>query len=210
MMRLVLTVVAFASIAFASAAGVQAAAGTYESLVARVRAGDAGVDYRALRYAYAESPVYQPYGGDFDEPRDEMRAAFNAQDCAKVLPAAEKVLNAIFVDITAHLLSGRCFERAGNQAKADFHRTVAKGLMDSIIASGDGKTTMTAFIVVTINEEYDVLSALRWRLVTQSLAHDGGHVFDRMEVKSTTSEETATLFFEIDRPMMWLSKSLGR
>lgn len=185
------------------------AAESYEAMVARVKGGDVAVDYRALRDAYAESAVYAPYGGDFDEARNEMRKAFNAQDCAKVLPNAEKVLNAIFIDITAHLLSARCHELGNDRTKADFHRAVARGLMSSIIASGDGKTTTTAFVVVTISEEYDVLSALRWRLVSQSLIDDDGHAFDLMEVTSPTNE-TAKLYFQIDRPMKWLSKSLEK
>jgi len=210
MMRLILTVVAFAWIAGAQAGAPAGALGAYESLVARVKAGDGAVGYRALRDAYAESPLYRPYGGDSDEAKRAMHDAFNAQDCAKVLTAAAKVLDAAFIDIEAHLLSGRCFEIKGDDAKAKFHRTIAKGLMDSIVASGDGKSTKTAFVVVTIDEEYAVLSALRWRLVMQSLIDEDGHAFDRMEVKSVSSSETATLFFQIDRPMMWLSKSLAR
>ena len=186
-----------------------ASAGTYENLVARARAGDASLDYRALRDAYAETPAYQPYGGNTDAPKRAMHDAFNAQDCGKVLAAADKVLAEIFVDIEAHLLSARCFEVGGDQAKAGAHRAIAKGLMDSIVASGNGKTPKTAFIVVTIDEEYAVLSALRWRRVSQSLINDDGHAFDRMDVKSATSEETATLFFQIDRPMTWLSRQLG-
>jgi len=187
-----------------------ATAGTYENLVAQARAGDVAIDYRALRDAYAESPAYQPYGGNTDEPKRAMHDAFNAQDCAKVLASADKVLGEIFIDIEAHLLSARCFEIGGDQAKAGLHRAIARGLMDSIVASGDGKTTKSAFVVVTIDEEYAVLSALRWRLVNQALIDEDGHAFDRMEVKSATSDETATLFFQIDRPMRWLSRGLER
>jgi hypothetical protein len=195
-----------AALAFAAAPA--SAAENYEALLTRAKSGDPALDYRALRDAYAASAHYQPYGGDTDDARTTMIKAFNAQDCTTALPAADKVLDAIYIDITAHLVSGRCFEMAGDKAKADFHRAIAHGLMDSIVASGDGKTEKTAFLVVTINEEYDVLSALRWRLVGQALINDDGHAFDKMEVKSATSAETATLYFQIDRPMAWLSHSL--
>ena len=186
-----------------------AAADDYAAMVARVKGGDVTVDFRALREAYAASSGYAPYGGDFDDARDEMRKAFNAKDCAKALAAAQKVLDLLYVDITAHLLSGRCHEVGGDQAKADFHRKVARGLLDSIMASGDGKTPKTAFVVVRIDEEYDVLSALRLKLTTQSLDSADGHAFDRMEVVSPTGEK-AVVFFQIDRPMTWMSKSMGK
>lgn len=185
------------------------AADDYAAMVARVKGGDVAIDYRALRDAFAASPGYAPYGGDFDAPRDAMRKAFNAKDCAKAAASAEKVLDLLYIDIMAHLLSGRCHELAGDQAKADFHRKVARGLLDSIIASGDGKTPKTAFIVVRIDEEYDVLSALRLKLTTQSLDSADGHAFDRMEVTSASGQQSV-VFFEIDRPMTWLSKSMGK
>jgi hypothetical protein len=183
------------------------AAEGYEAMVARVKAGDVALDYRALRDAYAQSAHYQPEGGDYDEPRTAMLDAFNAQDCVKALAAADKVLNAVFIDITAHIVSGRCFELASDSAKAAFHRTVARGLMASILASGDGKTPKTAFVVVTISEEYDVLTALRLKPTLQALVQDDGHSYDKQDAKSATGE-TATLFFQIDRPMAWLSRSL--
>ena len=195
----------FALLALAAA---PAGAGeNYEALVARAKGGDATLDYRALRDAYAQSPHYQPYGGDFDDARKAMISAFNAHDCANALGAADKVEAAIFIDITAHLVSRHCFDQAGDKAKADLHRAIAHGLMDSIIASGDGKTTKTAFLVVTINEEYDALSAFQLQLGTQTLVQDDGHTFDRMDAK-TKSQQNVTLFFQIDRPMAWLSHSL--
>jgi len=182
---------------------------TYEALVARAKEGDAALDYRALREAYAQSAHYQPEGGDYDEPRTAMLDAFNAKECAKALIAADKVLNAIFIDIASHLVSGRCLEAAGDAAKAEFHRTIARGLMASILASGSGKTPKTAFVVVTIGEEYDVLTALRLKPALQSLVQADGHSYDKQDVKSATGE-AATVYFQIDRPMEWLSRSLRR
>ncbi|MCE9521298.1 MAG: DUF4919 domain-containing protein [Alphaproteobacteria bacterium] len=206
MMRIIVAVVSWC-LATACAG---AAPGAYDDLVARAKAGEGAVDFTALRDAYALSPIYEPYGESSDGAKQAMREAFNARDCTKVLNASDSVLAAVFIDIEAHLLRARCFELGGDGARALFHRGVAKGLMDSIVASGNGRSTKTAFVVVTVREEYDVLAALRWRMVSQALIDDDGHAFDRMEVQSTTSEATATLFFQIDRPMAWLSRRLDR
>ena len=185
-----------------------AQAETYDEMVARVRGGDAAVDYRALRDAYAASPQYSPYGGSDDEKK-AMRDGFLAGDCAKVLQAAEAVLTANFVDIQAHMLSATCHERGGDQVKGALHKAVAKGLLDSILASGDGKTTKTAFIVVSVDEEYVVLSTLGWHMTAQSLISDDGHAFDAMQATSRTGE-SATFYFQIDRLMAWMSHSMER
>lgn len=185
-----------------------AQAETYEEMVARVRAGDAAVDYRALRDAYAASPQYSPYGGS-DDARKAMRDGFVAGECAKVLQAAEIVLTANFVDVQAHMLSATCRERGGDQRSAALHKAVAKGLLDSIVASGDGKSTKTAFVVISVDEEYVVLSSLGWHMTQQSLINDDGHAFDAMQATSRTGEN-ATFYFQIDRLMAWLSHSMER
>jgi hypothetical protein len=93
-------------------------------------------------------------------------------------------------------------------AKAAFHRAVARGLYEAIVATGDGKTPKTAFAVVTINEEYDVLGIRDLTLDTQSLVYNEGHAYDAMKAKSATGEEVM-LYFQIDRPMQWMDKSLS-
>lgn len=202
--RLMLSLLVAAMIGAAAPA---VAADAYATMVARLKSGDPKVDYRALRDAYAASPAYQPYGGDYDEARNAMRRAFNIHDCTSVLSNAAKVLDAIYIDIASHLLSAACLDTSNAKAEADFHRGVARGLMNAILASGDGKTTKTAYVVVTISEEYDVLHTLELELGQQALASEGGHVYDRMETK-TESGEARTIFFQIDRPMAWMSKSL--
>lgn len=180
---------------------------SYEAMVARAKGGDVTIDFTALRDAYAASAHYQPEGGDYDQPRSAMIDAFNAKDCAKALAAADKVLDSIFIDISAHIVSGRCFEVGGDAPKAEFHRAIARGLVQSILASGDGKTPKTAYVVVAVSEEYDVLTALGLKLGVQSLVQDDGHSYDKMDATSV-SGAPVTLFFQIDRPMEWLSHSL--
>lgn len=183
------------------------AAESYAALVERVKKGDTKIDYRALRDAYAVSPGYQPYGGSFDDARTAMREAFAAKKCADVTANGEKVLNEIYVHILAHLLMARCYDDTNNKPKGEFHRTVARGLLDSIAASGDGKTPETAFIVVTIDEEYDLLARRGLNMKGQSLVHTGGHSFDRMDVEAEDGSKHS-LFFQIDGPMRWLASSL--
>jgi len=205
--RVIVVTLVFAASAFLVAAPLRAAE-SYEAMVARLKAGDAKIDYGVLRDTYAESANYQPYGGDFDDMRTAMIKAYNANDCKTTLANAAKVLEVIYIDVVSHLLSARCHETAGDAAKANFHRSVGRGIFDAILATGDGKSAKTAFAVVTINEEYDVLGLKGLSLKQQSLANDGGHVYDRMEVTSETGE-AMTLYFQIDRPMRFLSKSMG-
>jgi Domain of unknown function (DUF4919) len=197
----------FASVLMLSSAAF-AAAEPYDALVARAKAGDLAVDYRALRDAYAESAKYQPYGAGSDDLTEKMRKAFAAGDCAATLQSAQAIIDATFIDLGAHMLSARCNELDGNAERAAYHRAVAKGLLDSILNSGDGTTAKTAYIVVTIAEEYVVLSALGLHANGQALANDDGHVFDVIDTAPSAAGDARTVYFQIDRPMAWMSHSL--
>jgi hypothetical protein len=74
-------------------------------------------------------------------------------------------------------------------------------LVKSVLGSGDGKSPETAFVVIAIEEEYSVLAAFSLTLVSQALVNLGGSAFDRMEVKKRDSDQTVTLYFNVDRPL---------
>src|SRR5262249_38139558 len=153
------------------------------------------------------SAHYQPYGGDFDEARADMRKAFDSHDCDEVLSNANKVLDAVYIDIASHLLSASCLDKSGDKEKAQQHRMVARELMNAILKTGDGKTARPAYVVVTISEEYDVLYTQGLVFESQSLASEHGHVYDRIVTKTDKGEEK-TVYFQIDKPMAWMSKTV--
>ena len=72
----------------------------------------------------------------------------------------------------------------GDTGKADFHRAVLNGLIDSILKSGDGKSPKTAWVVISVHEEYVVLQVLGFKPSQQSLLHQDDHSYDEMKVKN--------------------------
>lgn len=183
-----------------------AAAAGYDDLLAQARRGAGAVDYRALRYAFAASPAYHPYGGAETALKDEMFKAFRAGDCVRVVALAEQIVDIVYVNIDAHMLGDLCYRRLQNAAAADAHRRVAQGLLRSILASGDGKAAVTAYVVIGVDEEYSLLSALGYHVERQSLISESGHSYDRLDVsKGGTS---AVFFFNVDLPLGALRRQL--
>jgi hypothetical protein len=186
----------------------QQGAPTYDELVARAKAGDADVDYLALRNAYAESPNYDPYGSKLRGLENEMLDAYRRADCAAVLAKAESIVAVDFVHLDAHLLAGLCQGKLGNDEAMRSERRIARGLIDSILHSGDGKSEETAFAVVQIAEEYSVLRVLGLRPSNQALVHAQGHSYDRFDAKSSDTGQEVVVFFNIDRPLAVLEREL--
>jgi len=202
-------VLALALVAAAAPAAAQPAAPGYDALLARAKSGDATLDFAALRLAFAETPQYHPYGGPAAPFRDAMWKAYNGGDCAKAIEQAGKVIDLVFVDIDAHIVSDLCYRRQGDGASADLQHMIAQGLLRSIAQSGDGNSPETAYVVIGVDEEYSLLRALGHRPGEQALIKTNGHHYDRMAVKNAKTGASLVVFFNIDRPYGALSREFG-
>jgi len=137
-----------------------------------------------------------------------MFEAFGEKQYDKALQHAQLILDKEFVDIDAHHISRLIYREMGNLKQQDFHHFVTKGLIDSILDSGDGKSAETAYQVISVREEYIILSVLGLKLEKQGLMGSKGHSYDKMEVKNPRTQETAIIFFNVDLPLGSLNKKL--
>jgi Domain of unknown function (DUF4919) len=184
----------------------QPAAG-YAALVAAAKSG-LDVDFRALREAYAQSTDYDPYGLKLPPAvRDMFKSAY-AGDCEKAVSIAKSAIETTFIYIDAHLTLAFCAGKAGDKAAEDAGRKIAAGLMKSILASGDGKTPQTALRVVTVWEEYSVLSFLRMHKNVQRLVSVDGHAYDVLEAKREGQDKVVSIYFRIDGILEQLERKL--
>ena len=184
-------------------------AGSYDSLVARLRSGDLGVDYLSLRLAYAETPQYDPY--DFrTESRTAMRTAITAGDYGKALVVAESILATNYVDIEAHLASAESMRALGDPSKANYHGAIARGLVESIRTYASGRTPDSAIVVISILEEYMLLASQGLERKMQALTTCGGHPCDLLESVERASGKTRRLYFNVGIPYRSFGRAAGK
>jgi hypothetical protein len=181
-------------------------ASDYDRLLPKAQGSQGDIDFLQLRYAYAASPHYQPYGPP-PEARSAMFDAFKTGDYAKASALAESVLVEVYVDIRAHKIAELSYRHLADEDRATLHNRWAVGLLRSILSSGDGKSPETAYVVISVEEEYDLMSALGLKLKQQALVHQGDHDYDRMEVSANGKDRPQVLFFNIDRPIGRLHQS---
>jgi hypothetical protein len=180
---------------------------SYDTLLEKVKKQDPAVNFKDLRFAYTETKQYSPYGGD-REARKAMFAAFNAEENEKAFSLSEKILAANYLDINAHFIAYAANRRLGRSDKSDYHKYVFENLLKSITDSGDGKTTDTAFFVISTDEEYALFSFMGLRAAGQALIEDKGHHYDQMTAIDPKTNQSSTYFFNIDKPFNWLGNSL--
>jgi hypothetical protein len=171
----------------------------YSTLLASLKAGNTNVDYARVRLSYMDSPERKA-AKDTTDSQKAMIIALNAKDNAKAIEQADIVLANEYVNIDAHIVEAAAYRESGDPEKAEFHRAVWRGLMDSIVRSSDGKSPKTAWVVISVHEEYVVLQVLGFTLSEQSLLHQDGHSYDEMKVKSQQDGSEQTFYFNVDIP----------
>jgi Domain of unknown function (DUF4919) len=183
------------------------AGGSYAEMVERAKRGAAGVDFTALRMAFYETDDYNPLA-----PMMTYRGLWGAiqqQDWAGAIRLAESVLQKNFVEINAHMVAYIAHRQSGDAERAAFHRATAEGLLNSVKASGDGKSVATAYEVISTSEEYALFRSLDLRPVKQSLLEEKGSMYDAVETVDPRTNERATYYFKVDKPFKWSSRKRG-
>ena len=167
----------------------------YSGLVARAEAGDATVDFKAMRFAWLDSAA-RKREPDLHDATKAMYQAVQAQDAATVRADAEKIIAAHYTDIIAHKFRRQACTVLKDQACSDHEHFVEFGLLDSIMKSGDGTTPETAMLVADVSEEYVVIGLGGQRPGGQALVNRNGKVYDQMTVTDQNGKQL-TLWFDI-------------
>ncbi|HVM79849.1 MAG TPA: DUF4919 domain-containing protein [Stellaceae bacterium] len=173
----------------------------YEALVQRLKAGDLDVDFEALRMAYTRSDYYLATDdADLAELRGAMFQALSVGDLATAGERAQRILDLVYVDIDAHLVMGIVDRRTNDDAKAEFHRAIAMGLLESIRDSGDGKSTDTAFVVISSDEEFALLRSQGLQPKGRSMIRGDGKAFDVIDAADDAGHK-GRLYFNVSIPL---------
>ncbi|HVR95998.1 MAG TPA: DUF4919 domain-containing protein [Thermoanaerobaculia bacterium] len=169
----------------------------YKALLERVKASDKSVDFGKMRQLQTQLESYDPYGDIESDPFEPLRSG-NFKE-AKVV--AGQMIEANYLDVKAHIAAAAAAEKLGDKDAATHHQYVVKGIIDSIFKSGDGRTTETAFKVITVDEEYALLQSQGLRVAGQSLVNDEKHSYDVLNALDPISMVTQEVYFNID-PIM--------
>ena len=117
-----------------------------------------------------------------------LKLTFNSS--VSPLDASDPWLVQCPVDIDIHAAQAVALDELGRVTETQHQLRWRDGLIDSVLRSGDGRTPETAWIVISVSEEYSILRSFGMRLRKQALTNDR---LDKMEVER--DGETHTLYF---------------
>jgi hypothetical protein len=168
----------------------------FAALVADAQNGKA-VDYAQLRDAYPYTSSWDPYGNRTDALMEQAVAAQKGGDCATTLEKLDQIIKYDFTIDGAHALRADCL----GKDKGATENAIADGLIHALMNSGDGASEKTAYVVVTMREERDVLANRHIQTKTRQTDIRGSdsHYYDRVDGVSLKKglAETRTLYFDV-------------
>jgi hypothetical protein len=100
---------------------------------------------------------------------NQIRAAFESKNFESVIALSDPLLAKCPIDIPTHYYRAFALGHTGRIEEGRVHYFWFEGLIKSILASGDGKTAETAYITISVAEEYYVLSYLGLKIKMQGL-----------------------------------------
>jgi len=175
-----------------------AATASYEKALQQLKSGDLKVDFKALRVNCAASKY--ECEADSDEVK-QLSSLLNGKKFDQALKKVDQILEKVFVDAELHYIAFIANSESGNKEKAEFHKAVIRGLLDSIQENKHGKSEDDAFVVINVHEEYIFLRFSNMRVTKQSLRHKDGHSYDVMVCQDMSDKgHEVTVFFNVDIP----------
>ena len=183
----------------------------YDTLVRQaIRSRPKNFEFGTLRVYYTQVPQYDPIG---DTARREiMDLAFTVQndpDQNKRKEAFDKY-GAL---VSAHLGNIDVVTQALALSREDklfgdpaFFEYMRRGLLKSIMSSGDGSSLANAYDAMTLGEETALLNALRLRLIKTEPRESGGVYYNMNEVQEPDAAAPYWIFVDVSKPMVFLER----
>ena len=171
-----------------------AATAGYEKALQELKRGDLKIDFKALRVNCAASKY------ECEADPDDIKllsSLLNDKKFDQALKKVDQLLEKVFVDVDLHYIAVVANSESGNKDKAEFHKAVLRGLLDSIQENKHGQSEEDAFVVINVREEYIFLRFSQMQVTKQSLSHKDGHTYDIMVCRDNKGREV-TAYFNVD------------
>jgi hypothetical protein len=158
------------------------------------------MDFTKMRMAYAGTENYDPYNFEQGNIRKDLDEALDQGNYSKVSKLAEQALEKNLLFPRFQWAAFYANDQLGNAEEANFHYTFLDNLVNSILESGDGKTPETAFVVISVEEEYLLLGWMEFQTTMQEFVELENHYYDQFQAIDPDTGEEVSIYFNIDLP----------
>jgi hypothetical protein len=143
--------------------------------------------FQALRQQVAASDRYAPYSNELDI----LMAALSAGEPQAAIDLFWRSFPNLLLSPLAHFILSQAYLDLKREGEAEGEKAMGRLILKSILATGKG-TKKKPYAVMRVEDEKDVLSALKRQAGAQFLMTDKSRVFDLIECS-----EGSEVYFDI-------------
>jgi hypothetical protein len=181
----------------------------YPKLIERFNNNDTTLtaeEYKFLYYGNATSETYSPYG--MSDPEKKLDSLYRIKNFRAAIAAGKETLleNPVNLKTCFRLLV--CYDQLGLKDSARIYARKYFGFLNAIYESGDGKSIETAYVVMKVPDEYQVLYDLELESNRQSLigTTDRLEIDTKSQKKVKGKKKVKELYFNVSKPFESLGK----
>lgn len=170
----------------------------YPNLMRRYMENDTTLtleQYRDLYYGFSFQEDFVPYKGHKKQLIDARRRFTNSKGDGNLAPEMIRIAKASLddnpFDIPAINIIAVSYLQIGDTVQYNVWDIKQKGILDAILSSGDGTEPSSAFHVIDIEHEYEVLNRLGLQVESDSLINDQ---VEYLKVKENAENEQGFYF----------------
>ncbi|KXX69380.1 DUF4919 domain-containing protein [Flammeovirga sp. SJP92] len=182
----------------------------YEKYLKRIKTGEilSLEDYLRFYLSQIYHPNFSPY---FNQDNEAIKQSWNEENYEELVKHSSEIFNNVplkFPDLYKVCSAYYSLDDMENFRK---YYAIYYGVLESILATGNGSEPESAYIVVSASDEYDILYYTRLNSSGQSLVNEKGHSYDILTTQYNDGEEgkEKKVYFNIDIPMKSLHSSFS-
>ncbi|PLX06138.1 MAG: hypothetical protein C0596_16775 [Marinilabiliales bacterium] len=163
-------------------------------------------DFKYLYYGYVFTDMYNPYGGH--ELEEDFYDLYYDKEYEKAIELGNKIIQEDPINTKLLFKMLVCHHQQEDAVMADNYASLYYGLLTVVYFSGDGKSVETAFKVINVADEYEILSELGLQSAGQALIG----TCDKLSIDQDSQEvekgekKIKELYFDVSLPFQYLNK----
>jgi len=185
----------------------------YPFLVKRFQVNDTTLSMLDMKYIYYGNVYYASYN-PYDGSENEEK--FNELYKEKKYSEAVVYGLAAFKEnpVNARLLYNMivCYDKIEDRVTAQKYANRYFALLDAIYASGDGKSLKTAYVVIRVPDEYEILGDKELQITKQALVQDVDvlTINTKLQKPDKGEKKVKELYFNVRMPLLYLHEQFKK
>jgi hypothetical protein len=156
-------------------------------------------NFLELRAALINSPLYSPY----ENYKETAYPLLDQEQYTEALDYLKSVLPKWFLNPGIHRTLAYTYHKLAHANEESLERDLANLLLNGILSSGSGSEARP-YLVLYVDDEYEVLEGLGRKSRLQQLIEKGNCYFD-----AQICEDGNTIWFDVTTPHSRLAQKMG-